>query len=397
MVDNMKNFFLAIKNNRLFRRHAVKTIALFLTLVCCWILITAGAAFAQDAKKTAAHQNDTMKLGSVMLPSAFLDQVVRVAKSDGGALVFADPKGKLVIAERTGDRFKADFWTQDAFVLAARWVVDHGEPLVIEGGSNNVLEGLKPIPDYLQSYLGYPLKQGSKVFGVVNLVRMYGKDNFSETDMDVVELIVAQSADAVERLKEQSIKDLVQNREISAKTKVYFAPDESVIREKSISLELGLNFLPASTPIYVSDTINNQGMNIGILVPIRVPHALLWYRVKALFHGTRSYRGNQNYVTGVNEILGGKSLRIKSIPFEYTPLLGIGFNNGIILQNMFKAGFMGAAVHYYWHYNIGFIVREQYRVKDVHLAQGLLVNFERAFIYDDNSKMRFNVSLIMSY
>jgi hypothetical protein len=393
----MKNFFQAIKSNHLFRRHAVKTIALFQYVVCCGILFTAGAAFAQDAKKTVAHQSDTMKLGSVMLPSAFLDQVVRVAKSDGGALVFADPKGKLVIAERTGDRFKADFWTQDAFVLAARWVVDHGEPLVIEGGSNNVPEGLKPIPDYLQSYLGYPLKQGSKVFGVVNLVRMYGKDNFSEADLDVVALIVLQSADVVERLKEQSIKDLVQNREITAKTKVFFAPDESVIREKSISFELGLNFLLASTPIYVSDTINNQGMNIGILVPIRVPQALLWYRVKALFHGTRSYHGNQNYITGVNEILGGKSLRIKSIPFEYTPLLGIGFDNGIILQNMFKAGFMGAAVHYYWHYDIGFIIREQYRIKDTHLAQGLLVNFERAFAYDDNSKMRLNISLIMSY
>jgi hypothetical protein len=355
------------------------------------------SSFAQKTGQGVSSRSDTMKLGSVMLPSAFLDQVVRVAKSDGGALIFADTKGKLVIAERTGDRFKADFWMQDAFVLAARWVVDHGEPLVIEGGINEVPEGLKPIPDYLQSYLGYPLKQGSRVFGVVNLVRMYGKDNFSEAEMDVVELIVAQSADAVDRLKEQSIKDLVQNREISANTKVYFAPDESVIREKSISLELGLNFLLASPPIYVSDTINNQGMNIGLMVPIRVPQALLWYRVQTLFHGTRSYRGNQMYLTAVNEFLGGKSLRIKSIPFEYTPLLGIGFNNGIILQNMFQAGFMGAAVHYYWHYDIGFIIREQYRFKDVQLIQGLLVNFARAFVYDDNSKMRFNMSLIMSY
>jgi GAF domain-containing protein len=232
---------------------------------CGVLLVVSASAFAQNAKQPAAHRSDTMKLGSVMLPSAFLDQVVRVTKSDGGALVFADPKGKLVIAERTGDRFNADFWIQDAFVLAARWVVDHGEPLVIEGGSSKVPDGLKAIPDYLQSYLGYPLKEGSKVFGVVNLVRMYGKDNFSEADMDVVALIVLQSADVVERLKEQSIKDLVQNREISAKTKVYFAPDESVIREQSISLELGLNFLLASTPIYVSDTINNQGMNIGRL------------------------------------------------------------------------------------------------------------------------------------
>jgi|WetSurMetagenome_2_1015567.scaffolds.fasta_scaffold35487_3 hypothetical protein len=364
---------------------------------CGVLLVVPASVFAQKTGPSTSSRSDTMKLGTVMLPSAFLDQVVRVTKSDGGALVFADPKGKLVIAERTGDRFKADFWIQDAFVLAARWVVDHGKPLVIEGGTSKVPEGLKPIPDYLQSYLGYPLKEGSKVFGVVNLVRMYGKDNFSEADMDVVELIVAQSADAVERLKEQSIKDLVQNREISAKTKVYFAPDESVIREKSISLELGLNFLLASPPIFVSDTMNNQGMNLGLLVPIRVPQALLWYRVKALFHGTRSYRGKQMYLTGVNEILGGKSLRIKSVPFEYTPLIGIGFNNGIILQNMFQSGFMGAAVHYYWHYDIGFIIREQYRIKETHLAQGLLVNFERAFIYDDNSKMRFNVSLIMSY
>jgi hypothetical protein len=387
----------SIKNNTLFRRHAMRTTTLFRILFCCAILIPASIVIAQNAKKPVSQKSDTMKLGSVMLPSAFLDQVVRVAKSDGGALIFADAKGKLVIAERTGDRFKSDFWTQDAFVLAARWVVDHGEPLVIEGGINEVPEGLKPIPDYLQSYLGYPLKQGSKVFGVVNLVRMYGKDNFSESDMDVVELIVAQSADAVERLKEQSIKDLVQNREISANTKVYFASDQSVIREKSISLELGLNFLLASPPIFVSDTINNQGMNIGFMVPIRVPRALLWYRVQTLFHGTRSYRGNQMYLTAVNEFLGGKSLRIKSIPFEYTPLLGIGFNNGIILQNMFKAGFMGAGVHYYWHFDIGFIIREQYRIKDVNLTQGLLVNFARAFVYDDNSKMRLNVSLILSY
>jgi hypothetical protein len=370
----------------------------FLCCVCGIFLLLPGSLCAQKPEPAVSQKPaDTMKLGNVMLPSAFLDQVLRVAKSDGGALIFADQKGKLVIAERAGDRFKADFWTNDAFVLAARWVVDNGKPLVIEGGSREVPEGLKPIPDYLQSYLGYPLKQGSKIFGVLNLVRMYGKDNYSEADMDVIELMVVQAAEVVERLKEQSIKDLVQKKELSAKTKVYFAPDESVIREKSISLELGINFLPVSLPMFYSDSINRQGMNIGLLIPIRVPHALLWYRVKALFHGTRSYYGNNSYITGVNEILGGKSLRIKSIPFEYTPLLGIGFNNGIILRNVFKAGFMGAGVHYYWHYGIGFIIREQYRLREVHLAQGLLVNFERAFVFDDNPKMRFNLSLIMGY
>lgn len=346
---------------------------------------------------TARSRADTMKFGNVMLPSMFLDQTVRAAKSDGGSLIFADDKGNLVIAERAGDRFKTDFWVQDAFTLSARWIVDHGEPLVIEGGSKEVPEGLKPIPDVLQSYLGFPLKQGAKVFGVLNLVRMYGKDNFSQIDMDVVKLLVEQSAEVVERLKQQSIKDLVQKRELSARTKVYFAPDESVIREKSLSLELGMNFLLAGTPLFYSDTIDNQGLNIGLMVPIRVPQALLWYRVKALFHGTSSYRGRQNYLTGTNELLGGKSLRIKGLPFEYTPLLGIGFNNGIILQNMFQAGFQGAGVHYYWHYDIGFIIREQYHLRGTLLAQGLLVNFERAFIYDDKPKMRLNVSLIMSY
>jgi hypothetical protein len=94
--------------------------------------------------------------------------------------------------------------------------------------------------------------------------------------------------------------------------------------------------------------------------------------------------------------LGGKALRIKALPFEYTPVIGMGFNNGIILNNMFKAGFKGAAVHYYWHYNIGILVREQYRVFSTRLAQGGMINFERAFVYDDNPKMRFSITLIMS-
>jgi hypothetical protein len=393
----MKISIPAIKNNHLFSRHTIRKAALFWTVVCCGIFFPTGSAFAQNAKKPAALRSDTMQLGGVMLPSAFLDQTVRASKADGGALVFADANGKLVIAERTGDRFKAEFWMQEAFILATQWVVNHGEPLVIEGGSKEVPEGLKPIPEFLQSYLGYPLKQGSKTFGVLNLVRMYGKDEFSKSDMDIIELLVAQSEEVVQRLKDQSVKDLLQKKEMSAKTRVFFANDESVIREKSISIELGMNFLLASLPMFYSDTINGQGVSYGIMAPIKIPQGLLWFRVKAIFHGTRSYRGKQHYITAVNEIIGGKSLRIKAIPFEYTPVIGIGFNNGIVVQKMFNPGFMGAAVHYYWHYDIGILIRERYRLRNTHLAQGVLIDFERAFVYDDNPKMRFNLSLVMSY
>ncbi|MBN1127656.1 MAG: GAF domain-containing protein [Chitinispirillaceae bacterium] len=368
-----------------------------LVIVCCSICILSGSAAAKDAAKPAALQSDTMQVGSVMLPSAFLDQTVRVSKSDGGALIFVDPKGKMVVAERTGDRFKAEFWVSEAFALASKWVFSNGQPIVIEGGSSEVPEGLKPIPDFLQSYLGYPIKQGDKVVGVLNLVRMYGKDNYSKSDMEVIELLVAQSSDVVESIRQQSARDLMQKGELAAKTKVYFAPEEMVIREKSATLEIGLDIIPISLPMFYSDTIGKQGMSIGLMLPIEVPHALVWYRVKALFHSTNSYYGKHNYITGVNEIIGGKALRIKALPLEYTPVIGIGFNNGIILQNMFQSGFKGTGVHYYWHYNIGVVVREQYHAFSTRFAQGGMINFERAFVYDDNPKMRISISLIMSH
>jgi response regulator RpfG family c-di-GMP phosphodiesterase len=135
------------------------------------------------------------------LNSKFLDFSTRLAKADGGAIIFTDGRGKLTLAERKSEKFKMDFWVKQPFVLAAQWVLKHQEPLVIEGGNKGLPAGLKPMPPELQSYIAFPLKTPSQTIGVLNLVRLPGREPFSNLDLELINVLASQASISIENVR----------------------------------------------------------------------------------------------------------------------------------------------------------------------------------------------------
>jgi DNA-binding response OmpR family regulator len=105
------------------------------------------------------------------LNGKFLDFSTRIARADGAAIFFADSNKKFSLAEKRGDGFKADFWLDQPFVLAARRVLERQEPLAIESGRQLPDKGLQPLPNGINAYVAFPLKTPSRTIGVLNLVR----------------------------------------------------------------------------------------------------------------------------------------------------------------------------------------------------------------------------------
>jgi hypothetical protein len=183
-----------------------------------------------------------------------------------------------------------------------------------------------------------------------------------------------------------------------SKSSLMLVPENFILREKGISLEIGMNIFPTAHPSYYRDSIGIIGLPIGIMVPIRLPYIVSWVRIKASFHpSNRQPKKNRSWVTGTNEILIGKPFFIKKLPFEYTPVIGWGFNNGILLTDLWSNGFKGTEVHYYSHYNIGLMVRNQYRIKNQVITGGVMVNWESSFFDSVNVTKRINCSLILGY
>jgi putative nucleotidyltransferase with HDIG domain len=135
------------------------------------------------------------------LNAKFLDFSTHLAKADGGAIIFADSKKKLTLEERKSDKFKMDFWVKQPFVLAVQWVLDHQEPLIIESGTSCLPEGLKPIPSEFQSYIGFPLKTPSQTLGVLNLVRLPGREPFSNLDLELINVLASQASISIENVR----------------------------------------------------------------------------------------------------------------------------------------------------------------------------------------------------
>lgn len=183
-----------------------------------------------------------------------------------------------------------------------------------------------------------------------------------------------------------------------SKSTVMLVPENFISREKGISVELGMNTYPAIVPMFNKDTIGIAGLSLGIMVPIRLPYVVSWVRIKATFHSsTHNPWKNRTYVTGTNEILVGKPFFIKNLPFEYTPVVGWGFNNGIILWNMWEKGFKGTETHYFSHYNIGLMVRNQYRAWNQVFTGGVMINWESSFFDPILVTKRINLSVLLGY
>jgi response regulator RpfG family c-di-GMP phosphodiesterase len=131
----------------------------------------------------------------------FLDYSMKIGKADGGALIFSDDKQKLTLGRNLGSEFAADFWVKQPFVLAAKWVLDRQEPLIIEAGGKDLPAGLKPVPSELQSLIVFPLKTPSQTIGVLNLVRIPGREPFSNLDLELINVLASQASISLENVR----------------------------------------------------------------------------------------------------------------------------------------------------------------------------------------------------
>jgi response regulator RpfG family c-di-GMP phosphodiesterase len=135
------------------------------------------------------------------LNEKFLDFSTRLAKADGGALIFADQQNKLSLAKKYGDRIKTELWLKQPLVLASQWVVDHQEPLVLESTSSVLPAGLKPIPPEVRAFISYPLKTPSRTIGVLNLVRLQSSDPFANLDLELINVLASQASISIENVR----------------------------------------------------------------------------------------------------------------------------------------------------------------------------------------------------
>jgi response regulator RpfG family c-di-GMP phosphodiesterase len=134
------------------------------------------------------------------LNAKFLDFSTRLARADGGALIFSDSKNKLSMAGKVG-KVKTELWLKQSFVLASQWVLDHQEPLIIENGPNDLPQGLKPIPAEVRAFISYPLKTPSRIIGTLNLLRLQGSEPFSSLDLELINVLASQASISIENVR----------------------------------------------------------------------------------------------------------------------------------------------------------------------------------------------------
>lgn len=142
------------------------------------------------------------------LNKKFLDYSIRMAKADGGALLFADSSSKLIISEVAGENFSKNYWLERPFVSASRWVASREEPLVMETGMKELPAGVLPIPSDLRSFISFPLRTPSRTIGVLNLARTSGRDPFSNLDLEIINVLASQASISIENVRlYQNIRD----------------------------------------------------------------------------------------------------------------------------------------------------------------------------------------------
>jgi putative nucleotidyltransferase with HDIG domain len=131
----------------------------------------------------------------------FLDFSTRLAKADGGALIFTDQRNKLSLAKKNGDQVKTELWLKQSLVLASQWVIDHREPLVLESNMKELPAGLKPVPAEIRAFISYPLRTPSRTIGVLNLIRLQSSEPFSSLDLELINVLASQASISIENVR----------------------------------------------------------------------------------------------------------------------------------------------------------------------------------------------------
>jgi len=142
------------------------------------------------------------------LNERFLDYSVKISRSNGGALFLSNASQKLHIALTSPEPFDRAFWELPAFITASQWAVYNGEPIVIEVGKTNLPEGMPPLPEFIQSYIVFPLKTSKGVLGALNLVRAQNSISFSNVDLEIINVLASQASISIENARlYQNIRD----------------------------------------------------------------------------------------------------------------------------------------------------------------------------------------------
>jgi putative nucleotidyltransferase with HDIG domain len=131
----------------------------------------------------------------------FLDFCIKMVKADGGALFFTNVEGKLSPALFQGIRTDRAFWLNRHIYSGSLWVVNSEEPLVLEPEQATLPTGVFPIPTELSSLIILPLKTPSRTIGVLNLIRIAGKDHFSSLELEIINVLSSQASISIENVR----------------------------------------------------------------------------------------------------------------------------------------------------------------------------------------------------
>lgn len=167
--------------------------------------------------------------------------------------------------------------------------------------------------------------------------------------------------------------------------------------ESMVVIEVALNeYLSSKTKMQHYD-VGGSGVAVGFLFPLKIPFAMLYYHAKATFHWAVPDTAAilNTLITATNEIRLGVPFTIQNIPFEYSPMAGIGLNNAVIGYTNAGGNIRGGYVEYYFHYMLGISIRQPFYIKKQCYSMGLTADFERAFAYEDATKQRLVAALLL--
>lgn len=188
----------------------------------------------------------------------------------------------------------------------------------------------------------------------------------------------------------------ITNKDTTSGNVISIVPIHSNIWEDVGILQIGEDFyLSGKSKFALRYKIGTVGFLAGIYLPIRIPGTLIYYNARATFHKAVAEQGTMTLATATNELRGGFPLLIKNIPFEYIPCIGIGYNNTVIIYNDPKQGVRGWDTHYYWHYAIGFTVRQPIIFKHRYSSLGITTSYERSFVFKEQTDQRLVLAFLI--
>lgn len=132
----------------------------------------------------------------------FLDYSAKIARADGGSLMFVNSNGAISVLETFGRQFDKEYWRSESFFLnTCKWVMTREEPIVVEKDSKNLPSEMSHIPEEIKSYICFPLKTPSRKIGVLNLIRSAGRDSFSNLDLEIVNVLASQASISIDNVR----------------------------------------------------------------------------------------------------------------------------------------------------------------------------------------------------